>query len=190
MPQACKIKFGKLSDDKKLKPTRVIDLVAWAVISATAGYLLPQLVTAQGGSIPISPWNIVITLPLIGIVIVLMAIPMFKYRKALLSISKAKLQNLNTNSPRPKRLNPFYAVRLVLLAKSIAISGAIFTGWHIGVVWLQLSSPIIPSSTFQNALGLIGAIVMSVCALVVERICKITDDGSAEQAPGAVGEPA
>jgi hypothetical protein len=84
-------------------------------------------------------------------------------------------------------LNPFYAVRLVLLAKSIAISGAIFSGWHLGVVWLQLTQPIVPTSTLQNALGLIGAIVMTVCAVIVERICKITDD-----LPDAstVGEPA
>jgi hypothetical protein len=75
-------------------------------------------------------------------------------------------------------MNPFYAVRLVLLAKAISISGAIFSGWHIGVVWLQLTSPIIPSSTLQNTFALIGAIVMTVCAVVVERICKITDDGS------------
>jgi uncharacterized membrane protein len=75
-------------------------------------------------------------------------------------------------------MNPFYAVRLVLLAKAIAISGAIFSGWHIGVVWLQLTSPIIPSSTLQNGFALLGAVVMTVCAIIVERICRITDDGS------------
>ena len=155
-----------------MKPTKVINLLAFAIPATTAGYLLPQIVVNNGGALPISPLNIIITLPLIGIILILMAIPMFRYRRSLLA--KAKDSAL----PRPMPINPFYAVRLVLLAKAIAISGAIFSGWHLGVVWLQFTSPIIPTSTLQNAFALIGAIVMTVCAIVVERICRITDDGS------------
>lgn len=159
-----------------LKPTSIMSLVAWLVSATTAGYLLPQLIISNGGSIPISPWNIIVTLPLIGIVLVLMAIPMFKYRAALREQKKQSAVSTVQSTTRPKRLNPFYAVRLVLLAKSIAISGSIFSGWHLGLVWLQLTQPIVPTSTFQNALGLIGAVLMTVCAIIVERICKITDD--------------
>jgi uncharacterized membrane protein YidH (DUF202 family) len=147
-------------------------LVGWAVSATTAGYLLPKFVVNAGGAIPISPLNIIITLPLIGVLLVLMAIPMFRYRKASMARSK------DSAKPRPMPMNPFYAVRLVLLAKAIAISGAIFSGWHIGVVWLQLTSPIVPSSTLQNGLALLGAVVMTACAIIVERICRITDDGS------------
>lgn len=178
-----------------LKPTSLLNLLAWLVISTTAGYLLPQVVINGGGSIPISPWNIIITLPLIGIILILMAIPMFKYRAALRAISKAKATGAATNlAQRPKRLNPFYAVRLVMLAKSISISGAIFSGWHLGVVWLQLTSPVIPTSTLQNGFGLFGSVLMTVCAIIVEHICKITDDlpdANGELAgSGAAGEPA
>jgi uncharacterized membrane protein YidH (DUF202 family) len=147
-------------------------LVGWAVSATTAGYLLPKFVVNAGGAIPISPLNIIITLPLIGVLLVLMAIPMFRYRKASMARSK------DIAKPRPMPMNPFYAVRLVLLAKAIAISGAIFSGWHIGVVWFQLTSPIVPSSTLQNGLALLGAVVMTACAIIVERICRITDDGS------------
>jgi uncharacterized membrane protein YidH (DUF202 family) len=170
-----------------LKPISLMTLLAWLISATTAGYLLPQLSISNGGSIPISPWNIIVTLPMIGVVLVLMAIPMFRYRAALRELKKHSANSTSKTLPRPKRLNPFYAVRLVLLAKSIAISGAIFSGWHLGVVWLQLTQPIVPTSTLQNALGLIGAIVMTVCAVIVERICKITDD-----LPDAstVGEPA
>ena len=155
-----------------MKPTKIMTLVGWAVSATTAGYLLPKFVVNAGGAIPISPLNIIITLPLIGILLVLMAIPMFRYRKASLARTK------DISKPRPMPMNPFYAVRLVLLAKAIAISGAIFSGWHIGVVWLQLTSPIIPSSTLQNGFALLGAIGMTACAIIVERICRITDDGS------------
>ena len=155
-----------------MKPTKIMTLVGWAVSATTAGYLLPKFVVNAGGAIPISPLNIIITLPLIGVLLVLMAIPMFRYRKASMARSK------DIAKPRPMPMNPFYAVRLVLLAKAIAVSGAIFSGWHIGVVWFQLTSPIVPSSTLQNGLALLGAVVMTACAIIVERICRITDDGS------------
>ena len=173
-----------------MKPTKFMTLVGWAVPATTAGYLLPQFVVNAGGAIPISPWNIIVTLPLIGIILLAMAIPMIKYRGAL----KARVKDSNKQRPMP--MNPFYAVRLVLLAKSIAISGAIFSGWHIGVVWLQLTSPVITPATLQNVLALIGSIVMTVCAIIVERICRITDDANPadskglKSAPKTAGEPA
>jgi hypothetical protein len=160
-------------------------LVAWAVSATTAGYLVPLVLINGGGSIPISPWSIVITLPLIAVALGIMAIPIYRYRKAVLEAAKTK------SPKRPKRLNPFYAVRVLLLAKSIAISGSIFTGWHLGVVWLQVTSPVIPSSTMQNALALIGSFLMTVIALIVERICKVTEDSEdAIAATGNQGEPA
>lgn len=172
-----------------MKQTQIMTLVAWAVSATTAGYLLPLVLINGGGSIPISPWSIVVTLPLIAIVLSILAVPIYRYRRALVEIQKTK------SLTRPKRLNPFYAVRVVLLAKSIAISGAIFTGWHLGVVWLQVTSPVIPSSTLQNALALIGSVLMTLVALIVERICKVTQD-AAEESPnaqdvkGKQGEPA
>ncbi len=168
-----------------MKQTQIMTLVAWAVSATTAGYLVPLVLINGGGSIPISPWSIVITLPLIAVALVIMAIPIYRYRKAVLEAAKT------TSPKRPKRLNPFYAVRVLLLAKSIAISGSIFTGWHLGVVWLQVTSPVIPSSTMQNALALIGSFLMTVIALIVERICKVTEDSEdAIAAPGNQGEPA
>lgn len=169
-----------------MKPTKILNLIAWAVLATTAGYLLPQIVVNQGGSIPISPLNIILTLPLIGVILLLMAIPIFKYRKALLARAKS------VTAARPLPLNPFFSVRILLLAKSISISGSIFSGWHIGVVWLQLSSPIIPSSIVQNALALLGAILMTICAVLVERVCRVIDDGtgSAPEAAPETGEPA
>ena len=154
-----------------MKPTKIINLFGWFVPSTTAGYLLPKIVVANGGAIPVSPLNILITMPAIAIVLVAMAIPMFQYRRALAALIK------DPSKPNPKRVNPFYAVRLVVLAKAIAISGAIFAGWHIGLVWLQLTSPIVPSTTGQNAFGLLGSTVMLISAIVVERICRITDTG-------------
>jgi len=78
-------------------------------------------------------------------------------------------------------MNPFYAVRLVMLAKATAIAGALFAGWQLGVIWFQISSPVTPGSVWQNFAALVANIVMIVIALVIERICRITEDaGDAE----------
>jgi hypothetical protein len=63
------------------------------------------------------------------------------------------------------------------MAKAIAISGAIFVGWHLGVVWMQLTSPVVASSIVQNALALVGSIVMLAAGIFVERICRLPEDG-------------
>jgi Protein of unknown function (DUF3180) len=155
-----------------VKPTKVLTLFGWVVPAATAGYLGSKLITANGGQVPVTPLNLILTLAAISIILAGFATPMLRYRRALAEQLK------NSAAPRPKRLNPFYAVRLLLLAKATAISGALFVGWHLGVIWMQLSSPVTTQSIWQNAAALIASIVMVVVGVVIERICRIKDDGS------------
>jgi hypothetical protein len=155
-----------------VKPTKVLTLLGWVVPATTAGYLLSKIITSNGGQVPVTPINLLLTLLAISIILAGFALPMVRYRRALAE------QQKNSSSPRPKRLNPFYAVRLLMLAKATAISGALFTGWHIGVIWMQLSSPVTTDSIWQNVGALIASITMVIVGLVVERICRIKDDGS------------
>jgi hypothetical protein len=155
-----------------VKPTKVLTLLGWAVPATTAGYLLSKIISSNGGQVPVTPINLLLTLVAISIILASFAVPMLRYRRALAD------QQKNSSSPRPKRLNPFYAVRLLVLAKATAMSGALFAGWHIGVIWMQLSSPVTTDSIWQNAGGLIASIAMVIVGLVVERICRIKDDGS------------
>jgi hypothetical protein len=161
-----------------MKPTKVLTLLGWVVPAATAGYLLSKVVTTNGGQVPITPVNLIVTFAAISVILVSFAVPMLRYRRALAEQLK------NAANPRPKRLNPFYAVRLLILAKATAITGAIFTGWHLGVIWMQLSSPVTTDSIWQNVGALITSIVMVVVGMIVERICRIKDDG-ADQTSGS-----
>jgi hypothetical protein len=154
-----------------MRPTKILTLIGWMVPSITAGFLIPRVLVVNGGNIPITSLSLLLTLPIIGILLVVAAIPMIRYRRALASQLKA------TTSTRPKRVNPFYAVRLVLMAKAIAISGAIFAGWHIGLVWMQLTAPVVAGSIVQNALALFGSLVMLAAGIFVERICRLPEDG-------------
>lgn len=155
-----------------MKPTKVLTLLGWVVPATTVGYLLSKIITSNGGQVPVTPINLLLTLLAISIILAGFALPMVRYRRALAE------QQKNSSSPRPKRLNPFYAVRLLMLAKATAISGALFTGWHIGVIWMQLSSPVTTDSIWRNVGALIASITMVIVGLVVERICRIKEDAA------------
>jgi hypothetical protein len=158
-----------------VKPTKVLTLLGWVIPSATAGYLFSKVTVSNGGQVPVAPINLLLTFLAISVILAIFAAPMFAYRKALAERVK------NATAPRPKRLNPFYAVRLVVLSKATAIAGAIFAGWQLGVIWFQISSPVIPGSVWQNLAALVTSIVMIVAGLVIERICRIPEDsGDAE----------
>jgi MFS family permease len=162
-----------------MKPTRVLTLVGWAVSAATAGFLFAKFHVAIGAQIPVTPWNLIVTLAAIAVILAVFALPMWRYRRALAQKLK------DASAPRPKRLNPFYAVRLLALAKATAISGALFAGWHLGVIWLQLSSPVTSAAVWQNVAGLVAATLMVIVGLLVERICRVPDDSDAQKAEAA-----
>lgn len=160
-----------------MKPTKFQTLLAWAVISSTAGYLVPKLIVANGGQVPIATLSLIITLPLIAVLLVLFALPMIRaYRSA----GKTKLAAAAKSAKTRTLINPFYAVRVVLLAKAIAIAGAIFFGWQLGLVWLQFSAPVITAAIWYNLAALIGALLMLIAGWVIERVCRIRDDSNGE----------
>ena len=64
----------------------------------------------------------------------------------------------------------------------VAVMIGIFAGWQLGVIWFQISSPVIPGSVWQNVAALVATIVMVVIALVIERICRITEDANDSEA--------
>ena len=164
-----------------MKPTKIFTLLGWVIPAATAGYLYSRFVVASGGQVPVAPLNLILTFLAISVILAIFAAPMFRYRRELAA------QRQNSSAPRPKRLNPFYAVRLVMLAKATAIAGALFAGWQLGVIWFQLSSPVTPGSVWQNLAALVANIVMIVIALVIERICRITEDAGEAEATNQGG---
>lgn len=167
-----------------MKPTKILTLIGWAVPAATAGYLASKIISANGGPVPVTPINLILTLVAISVILGAFAVPMVRYRRALTEQLKTP------TAPRPKRLNPFYAFRLLILAKATAASGALFAGWHLGVIWLQVSSPVTPDSIWQNVAALIASIAMVIVGLIVERFCRIKDDGADQIENAGIKSPA
>ena len=139
-------------------------VVAWSVV-----YVLVRLMLQNGASIPIATNTVLITLPSIAVIELAIAIPVFKYR--------SELQKFATSGVRPKRLDPFYAMRVVVLAKATSIAGALFLGTAIGLVFMQLSQPVIADSIWRNLVALVESVVLISVALFIEKACKLPDDG-------------
>jgi hypothetical protein len=150
-----------------VKPTKPSILILSFVPAALAAFFIASLLVERGFPVPLSPLNLTITLAAIAVVLLLLAIPIWRYRSAL----------NQTPTTRVKRVDPFYAVRVLLLAKASALAGVIFAGAHLGVVLFQLSGAVVVQSlVLQNAFGFIASILLSVAALITEQICRLPED--------------
>lgn len=160
-----------------MKPTKLNFLFALALAASIAGYFLAAFLVARGFQVPVSPTNLLITLGAIGVVLLALSIPIWRYRKAL----------GETTGQRPKRVDPFYAVRVLLLAKASSIAGALFAGWHLGVVGYQVLGPVVvPILALQNGLGFFASFALVTSAYVTEQLCRLPND-SGPDAEGSVG---
>jgi hypothetical protein len=159
-----------------MKATKISTLLTAAISVGILAYGFCVLLVRSGAQMPVSATTLIGTLIVIPIVLMILALPMFKYRSA---IKQALAQASDAKKQPVKRVDPFYALRVALLSKAVSLSGAIFGGWHIGVLIAVLSSPQISSaSVWRTSLALVASVAMVVCGLVVERACKVPPDAS------------
>jgi hypothetical protein len=151
-----------------MKPTKA-SLVLVVVFGATVlSFLAVRFLVANGMAVPASPTNLLVTLAAIAVILLGLSVPIWRYKASLAQYSKG---------PRPKRVDPFYAVRVVLLAKASAITGSGFVGWHLGAMIAQLSLPVgFTAALLQNSFGLVASLVLTVAAIVSEQICRLPDE--------------
>ena len=151
-----------------MKPTKT-SLVLVTVFGITVlSFLAVRLLVANGMAVPASPTNLLVTLAAIAVILLALTIPIWRYKASLSQYSKG---------PRPKRVDPFYAVRVLLLAKASAITGSVFVGWHLGAMIAQLSLPVsFTAALLQNSFGLVASVVLTIAAIVAEQICRLPDE--------------
>lgn len=155
-----------------MKATKPLSLLWVAIPGTLLSYGVVAILVMRGLAVPLSPNNLSLTLVAIAVVLALLAIPIFRYR--------AQLRNPKTNQ-RAKRVDPFYAVRVVLLAKATTLAGTLFLSWHLGVIAYQLFAPIlIFSSMARNVFGLVASALMIASGLIVEYWCRLPEDGDAD----------
>lgn len=147
-----------------MRQTRALLLVGVLIATSVAAFFIARYLVGSGLPLPISPPNLLITLVAIGVVIVLLAAPIIRYKNQL----------REPKTPRPKRVDPFYAVRVLLLAKATAISGSVFVGWHVGLLVFQLSGSVqVESALRLSGFGILASAFLLAAGIAVERICRL-----------------
>jgi hypothetical protein len=170
-----------------MKPTKFLTLLMPTVLAWSIVYVAVRLMVNNGSSIPVATNTVLVTLPAIAILELVFAWPLLRYNKA--------LKNYDGTGERPKRVDPFYATKVLALAKATSIAGALFLGAAICLVLLQLGAPVVPDSIVFNFIALLESIALIAVALHIERACKIreprdpkpksteTGNGSVETSP-------
>lgn len=132
-----------------------------------------QLLAGNGLPFPLSPNSLLITLPLMGIVVYLASWPIYRYRR--------ELEHF-TQGARPARPNPFYAFRVMVLARATALAGSLFFGWHLGAGFWLLAFSVAPGALLApTGFGLLGSAVMLVGGLLGQLNCRTPKNGDGEE---------
>jgi hypothetical protein len=89
---------------------------------------------------------------------------------------------------RKPPVDPFYATRVVVLAKAGSLAGSALTGVGVGFLVFFATRPVVSSDAlWPSIVAVAGALVLGVSALIVERWCTLPPDSS-EGAGDAVPE--
>ncbi|WP_210507689.1 DUF3180 domain-containing protein [Naasia sp. SYSU D00057] len=138
-----------------------------AIAGAVVGWLLQVGLAAGGRAAIVPPYSLPVTLLAIGLIVVLAGWPI---RQAVRGTSK-------------RRIDPFRALRVLLLAKASTLVGALLGGAALGIALYLLSRPVLPppASLVATLVTLVAAIVLVVCGLLVEHWCRIPPEDDAER---------
>lgn len=137
-------------------------LVLLAVLGGAAMWFIEVALAASGNAIVVPPLTLAIALTLIGVIIVVMALPV---RRVSRGVPDA-------------RIDPFYATRVVMLAKASSLGGALLTGAGIAVAAYLLTRSVLPGvgSVVLAFASAAGAAILLVAGLVAEHMCTIPPD--------------
>ncbi len=77
-----------------------------------------------------------------------------------------------------RRINPFQALRIAMLAKASSLLGAASFGFSLGLLVFLTTRPVTPSLGSMGTIiaTLVCAIVLVVAGLVAEQLCTIRKD--------------
>jgi hypothetical protein len=151
-----------------VKRTRVTTLVVLGIVGAAAGALVELALVAAGRPIVNLPITLAVALAVIGGIVVTMAVPIRRMTRA-------------TTAPR---VDPFYATRILMLAKACAYTGALVAGVGAGVLAYLLTRSVIGVGSVTQAIAAIaGAGVLLAGGLVAEHMCRVPPDDD-ENDPG------
>lgn len=154
-----------------MKRTQPVSLIALGLGGLVLGFLIEITAAASGVPIIVPPITLPVTLVLIAGIVLILAWPI---RQA-------------TNGKPGRRVDPFMAMRVAVLAKASSLSGALLLGGGLGIVLYILTRSVVPTiASLWLAIGTaLGAAVLLVGGLVAEHFCTLPP-GDHEDEKGGV----
>ncbi|MRX44377.1 DUF3180 domain-containing protein [Agromyces kandeliae] len=147
--------------------THASTLVAFAVVGLAVGYLGELALVAAGATALVPPISLAVTLVGVGAIVVLVAWPI---RQAV-------------RGDRTRRVDPFRAARIAVLAKASSVTGALVLGVGIGITVFLLTRSVLPpaGTTWMAVATAIGAALLLTGGLVAEHFCTLPPDDPEEE---------
>jgi hypothetical protein len=152
-----------------VKRTRVSVLLVLAAVGAAVGWLLESGLVAMGMAIIPPPVTLSVSLALVAVVIVGMAVPVFRAARGTAT----------------QRIDPFYATRVVVLAKASSLAGALLAGGAVAILGFILTRSIVPTvgSVPLAVAASVCAVLLLVAGLAAERMCTLPPQDDETNSP-------
>jgi hypothetical protein len=151
-----------------MKHTNASTLVIFAVIGVVGGWLLDAARAAMGEPVIVPPYALAVVLLVLGVLVVVSAVPV---RRAVKDGT---------------RVDPFYAMRVVVLAKASALTASLLAGGTLGILLYLLSRPVVPGpgSALMALAATVGGIALLVGGLIAERMCTVPPEDDEDKPAG------
>jgi hypothetical protein len=142
--------------------TRPATLVLLAVAGGAIGWLLEMVLVTMGSRAVVPPLTLAVTLIALAAVALALAWPIRQ----------------SVRGTVRRRIDPFQATRVVVLAKASSLCGALLAGVGLGILAFLASRPVVAStdSLWLAGVTAIGAVVLLIAGLVAELWCTIPPD--------------
>ena len=142
--------------------TRPATLVLLAIAGGALGWLTEMVLVAMGSRAVVPPLTLTVTLVALAAVALALAWPI---RQSV----RGKVR---------RRVDPFQATRVVVLAKASSLCGALLGGAGAGMLAFLASRPVVAStdSLWLAAAAAASALVLMTAGLVAELWCTIPPD--------------
>lgn len=148
-------------------------LVAIGVGGLVVGWLVELLLVATGRAVLVPPYPLAIALVVLAVAVVAVAVPV---RRVARGESGA-------------RVDPFYATRVLVLAKTSALAAAGLVGLFGGALVFITTRPVVVDDlVWRTVAALAASAALLVAGIVAEGMCRIPprdeDEATGRELPG------
>ena len=160
-----------------MSTTRATTLVGLFLLGVAVLFVTEATLVGIGEPQFIPPITLGVALVFIGFILLVLAWPI------------RKITHHKPEHSAPQPINPFYATRVVLLAKAGALTGALLSGSGIGIVVFVATRTVLTVGPLFLALATaVGGVLLMAGGLLAEKWCQIPPQSGDEAGvlePGA-----